>query len=322
MKTTEILTRGALNELHLSQLVDQMDPAIGEATTVMGSMVQEIIRRSLRGGVLQIGRELSTYVGQQVELQIVEQRPMIEKTAAEMATEVARGEVEEVRRSAAEQREQLTARIEDSARQAQEKAEIVARDLSGRLEETSRQAHEKVETVARDLSGRLEVTAKEIEQTSEKLTVRIDETARQADEAATSLARTLETEVVAVETRTLDTARTEFRHQLEEVRERARKATASIKERLDKLDVTSAQLAELQQGLKRELLDTLRTDNRRLVQQIEDLRRVNQGLLERVEVLERPRGIRGFFAWLFGRNKKKKPPEEEVVELEGETERV
>src|SRR5687767_5972521 len=119
MKTTEIVTGGVLNERHLSQLADQMDPAIGEATSVMGAMATEIIRRSLRGGVLSIGRELSTYVGQQVELQIVEQRPMIEKAAAETATEVARGEVEAVRRTAQEQDEELAARIEDTARQAQ-----------------------------------------------------------------------------------------------------------------------------------------------------------------------------------------------------------
>jgi hypothetical protein len=231
---------------------------------------------------------------------------------------VAREEVAEVRRASAAQGEQLAARLEETSRQTHEKVETVARDLSGRLEETAKETH----ILARDLSGKIEQTVRHTEEIGEKLTVRIDETARQADEAATSLARTLETEVVAVETRTLDTARAEFRHQLEEVRERARKATAQIKERLDRLDMTSAQLAELQQGLKRELLDTLRSDNRRLVQQIEELRRVNHTLLERVEVLERPRGIRGFFAWLFGRNKKKKPVVEEAVELEGETERV
>src|SRR5262245_59471699 len=102
MKTTEILSRGALNEMHLSQLVDQLGPSIGEGTSVMGAMVTEVIRRSLRGGVLQIGRELSNYVGEQVELQIVEQRPLIEKAAAEMATEVARGEVDAVRRTTLE----------------------------------------------------------------------------------------------------------------------------------------------------------------------------------------------------------------------------
>src|SRR5688572_32805397 len=103
MKTTEIVSPGALNERHLSELVEQIDPAIGEASSVLGAMATEVIRRSLRGGVLTIGRELSGYVSQQVEQEIVEQRPMIEKTAAETATEVARGEIDAVRQAAEEQ---------------------------------------------------------------------------------------------------------------------------------------------------------------------------------------------------------------------------
>ena len=39
-------------------LMERMDPAIGEASSVMGAMLTEMIRRSLRGGVLHIGEEL------------------------------------------------------------------------------------------------------------------------------------------------------------------------------------------------------------------------------------------------------------------------
>src|SRR5262245_26467695 len=111
MKPTEMRTGGTLNEMHLTQLVDQLDPAIGEATSVMGAMAAEIIRRSLRGGVLQIGRELNGYVSQQVETQIVEHRPLIEKTAAETATEIARGELESVRQATRQQGEQLAGEV-------------------------------------------------------------------------------------------------------------------------------------------------------------------------------------------------------------------
>ena len=57
MKTTEVVSGRAFTDLQLGQLVEQMDSSIGEATSVMGAMVQEIIRRSLRGGVLQEERE-------------------------------------------------------------------------------------------------------------------------------------------------------------------------------------------------------------------------------------------------------------------------
>ncbi|MCI0680792.1 MAG: hypothetical protein L0Y71_01700 [Gemmataceae bacterium] len=324
MKTTEIV-HGALTDPHLTDMLDQLDPAIGEASSVMGAMATELIRRSLRGGVLQIGRELSGFVGQQVELHLVEQRPSIEKTAALTATEVARGEVDAVRHAAQEQDQQLALRIDDASRQAQHQVETVARDLTGRLDETARQTHEKVETVARDLTGRVDETARQthekVETVARDLTGRLDETARQthekietvakaADDTARhtkattdTLAQTLHTEVAAVETRTLDTARKEFTTEIDAFKERARQATQKIKDRLDKLDAASAELADLQRALKQELLAALRTEQRQLHQQIDELRRVNESLARRVEVLEQPRGLRRLFAWLFGRKK-------------------
>src|SRR4051794_11935249 len=115
MKTTEVVSGRAFTDLHLAQLVDQMDQSIGEATTVMGAMVQEIIRRSLRGGVLQIGRELHDYVSEQVEQQIVAQTPAIERTAATTAlaraTEVVREGLAGVEQATQAGDEQLAARI-------------------------------------------------------------------------------------------------------------------------------------------------------------------------------------------------------------------
>ena len=282
MKTTEILNRAALNDGHLTELVDQLDPAIGEASSVMGAMATEMIRRSLRGGVLTIGRELNGYVSQQVEQEIVEQRPLIEKAAAETATEVARGEIEAVRQAAHEQDQQLAARIDDASRQAHERAESVARELAGRLDETSRRAHEEIATVSKV----------------------IDDTARQSNEATATLARTLETEVGA--------ARKELTSEIEAFKERARQATAKIKDRLDKLDSTSVQLADLQRALKVELIDALRREQRQLHAKIDELRSANESLAQRLELLERPRGLRRLFAWLFGKNKK--PATVEVLE--------
>src|SRR5262245_2910228 len=279
MKTTEMLGPGALSERRLSDLVDQMDPAIGEASSVMGAMATELIRRSLRGGVLQIGRELTAYVSQQVEEQIVEQRPLIEKTAAETATEVARGEVDAVRQATSEQGQQLSARIDDASRHAQEQTDAVARNL----EESSR------------------------------------ETRRELDAATTALARTLESEVAAVESRTLDGARKECTAQIEAYKERARQASVKFKERLDKLDATAVQLTDHQRALKAELLDAWRTERDRLRQDIDELHRLHETFSQRLDILERPRGIRRFFAWLLGR-KPKSPPAEAAVEAAREGE--
>ena len=189
MESPEIIDRAVLNERRLTELADQVDPAIGEASSMIGAMTAEIMRRSLRGGVVQIGRELSAFVGQEVDLQIAEQRPLIEKTAAITATEVARGEVEAVRHAASEQAERLSARIDDATRLAQEEAKIVARDLAGRLEVTSRLAQEHTQSVARDFTGRLEETSKKAHEKIEIVAKAADDTARQTNEVATSLSR-------------------------------------------------------------------------------------------------------------------------------------
>ena len=272
MKTTEIV-RGALTDPSMTDLLDQLDPAIGEASSVMGAMATEVIRRSLRGGVLQIGRELNGYVALQVEQQIVEQRPAIEKAAAEMATEVARGEVDAVRQAARDQGQQLAGRIEDASRQAQQQVETVARDLTGRLDESARQTFEKIDTVAK---------------------------------TADDVAQTLHAEVAAAQTCTLDT-RKELTQEIETFKDRARQTTMKIKNRLDTLDTKSAELADLQRALKQELMETWRTERQQLVQQIDELREARDSLAQRVEILEQPRGLRRLFAWLFGKKKASAP---------------
>jgi hypothetical protein len=385
MKSTEIVDRSVLNERRLTELADQVDPAIGDAASVLGAMTTEIVRRSLRGGVMEIGRELSVFVGQEVELQLAEQRPLIEKTAAMTATEVARGEVDAVRQAASEQAQRLAARIDEATQLAQQEAKLVARDLAGRLEEKSRLAHEQTQSVARDLTGRLEETSRlaheqaqsvareladrleensrlaheqtqsvarelagrleetsrlaqdqaqsvardlngRLEETSKKTHERIevvakvaDDTARQSNEATASLSHALQTEVAAVETRTLTTTRKEFTEQIEQVRERSRLATLKIVERLNKQDSTTTHLGNELGDLKQELLSTCQINQKVLLEHIDNLRRANESMAKRLEVLERPRGLRAFFARLFGK-KKKQPSKSVVTELDKDSE--
>ena len=93
-----------------SSLPDRMDSAIGEASSVMGSVMTELIRRSLRGGVLQIGEGLHGYACEQVDAVIVEKTPVLENLASEVAdrtaryaaTEVAKQETEALAREARE----------------------------------------------------------------------------------------------------------------------------------------------------------------------------------------------------------------------------
>ena len=50
------------------------------------------------------------------------------------------------------------------------------------------------------------------------------------------------------------------------------------------------------------------------------LRRAKKSLADRLDILERPRGLGRLFAWLFGKNKKPAPAEP-VVEVMEESER-
>src|SRR5438034_8013789 len=81
---------------HSLSLVDRMDPAIGEASSVMGAVLTELLRRSLRGGVLKISDELQAFVCDKVEGTLAERTPVIEQQASEVAGNTARAVAAEV----------------------------------------------------------------------------------------------------------------------------------------------------------------------------------------------------------------------------------
>ncbi len=302
MNNTQMVSRGILNEQQvLLELVAEVDPMIGEASAAIGAITTEIIRRTLRGSVLKVGREISDFVGDSVRQHIVDQQPMIEKTAAIIATEVSRGEVEAVRLAAKEQHKHLAERIDDALRRSEEQSQTIARELAGRIEETSRLANEQTQTVAHDLQMRLEETVRETHQRIEVVARSADDTARQTTETASQLSRTLESEVAAVEMRTLEMARKELIEKIETLREGARSAAGKFVERLDKTDAATAQIAAQQIALKQELIEAMRTERENLIEELKELRRANKSLLKRVDVLEEPRGLWGFFARLFGK---------------------
>src|SRR5947209_10259088 len=131
-------------------LLERMDDAVGEATTVMGAVLTELLRRTLRNGVAQIGHELNSYVTDQVDNTLAERTPAIEqaaleaadKTARAAATEVVVDEVRALESRARETDEQLAGRIEETAQHLTGRIEQTAQQLTGRIEETHKQVHE------------------------------------------------------------------------------------------------------------------------------------------------------------------------------------
>src|SRR6516164_9466830 len=77
-------------------LAERLDPAIGEATSVVGAMLTELLRRTLRGGVMRIGDEMHGYVSQKVDTVIADRTPGLEQLAADVAEHTARTAATEI----------------------------------------------------------------------------------------------------------------------------------------------------------------------------------------------------------------------------------
>ena len=151
-------------------LLDRMDPAIGETTSVLGAIMTEFLRRTLRGGVLQIGKELHTFVDEKVDAAIVDHTPALERAAAEVAehaartaaTEVAHEEVRALESRTRDTHHQtvnhLTSQIDDAKKHAQNAVMETAQNLVTQIKEAARRvgdtAHAEVNQKVEELHER------------------------------------------------------------------------------------------------------------------------------------------------------------------------
>jgi hypothetical protein len=268
-------------------LADRMDTAIGEASSVMGSVMTELIRRSLRGGVLHIGEELHGYVCERVDATIVEKTPVLENIASDVADRTARTAATEI---AKEETEAL----------ARETRESDSR-LAAQIEQTAASAQQATTEVARDLTVKIEVTKKEVE--------------KHATDTTEEAARGLTTKIVEAEKRACETARGELDHRIVELKESSREVVVMLKDRIKAVKETAAELTErlikeqaerkaaeaaLEAAAERrrqELLRLLDDANTRVRKEVEELRGANAVLAARVAELEKP----GWFRRLLRR---------------------
>ena len=133
-------------------LLERMDPAIGETTSVLGAIMTEFLRRTLRGGVLQIGKELHTFVDEKVDAAIVDRTPALERTAAEVAEHAARSAATEIAH------EEVRA-LESRTREAHE---TLANQIPRRIEEAKKHAQDAVLETAKGLVIQIKEAAKRV----------------------------------------------------------------------------------------------------------------------------------------------------------------
>jgi hypothetical protein len=296
-------------------LVERLDPAIGEATSMMGTVLTELLRRSLRGGVLKLGEELHAFAAEKVEAALADKAPALEQKVAELAEHTARSAATEVAVGEVKQLEQRTTRSDQA--------------LATQIEETARSAQVSTAEAARDLAGR------------------IDEAEKQTKDIILDTARGLAHQIAEAEKRVSETARSELNQQIEHLLQRSRKGVAVVEARIKTVEDTAADLGkrlqeeqdgrkaeqsairtEAQEGaasalkrleqettdrqsaadlLRQDLVRSLEESQARLREEIAGLLRANQALGARVAELEKPRGLRALWARLFGRRKPQRP---------------
>jgi DNA repair exonuclease SbcCD ATPase subunit len=267
--TSQALENKPNNLPSAMSLAERLDPAIGEATSVMGAVVTELMRRSLRGGVMRIGDELTGYVSTQVDLVIADRTPALEELASTVADKTARVAATEV---ATEEVHALEERTTESNRH-----------LSTEIEATRQAAEQSTAEAARSLTNHIETTGKHTLQAAE---------AKLAEEAQGLVRRIQE-----AEQRVQTTVRAEFSSQVQELMQRARERGDRLKSRFSAVENNLAEL-----GKKHDAVHS----------RLAELVRANEVLTARVVELEKPRGLRALFAWLFGRRKKGSAPERAV----------
>jgi methyl-accepting chemotaxis protein len=247
-------------------LAERLDPAIGEATSVVGAMLTELLRRTLRGGVIRLGDEMHGYVSEKLDTVIAERRPELERLAVEVAEHTARTAATEV---AVEEVQALEQRTQQGDRA-----------LAEQIEAAARAAQQQTATTAETLAAEIvEKTAA----ASESLTAQIQETARTAQQKTAETAENLAAQIQETERRAQ-----RAQEEIHSLVERAREGSVRLKEKVRNLESTAATLGKQIEESNSRLRDELRE------------------LSARVAELEKPRGLRALFAWLFGRKKKQK----------------
>jgi hypothetical protein len=157
-----------------SPLAESMDQSIGEVTTVMGAMITELMRRSLRGGVLKIGAELQSLVVDKVDTVVAQRAPEVEKAAIAVAEQTAQVAAIKV---AAEEVYALDVKTGETARR-----------LESQIEEVDRRASETTRQTAEQLSGKIVETEKRVcEMTQAEMEQRLNKVLDKSRETATAL---------------------------------------------------------------------------------------------------------------------------------------
>lgn len=252
MSETTVVTTDE-NEVSAS-LPDRLDAAIGDASSGIGVMMSELVRRSLRTGVADIERTLTDVTAEKVDLAIEMQMPTISETAHRVAestsARIVKTVVTESEQRSHEQLQTAVTKVNDVIRHQQE-------ELKAKEEETS-------EEIAK-LNNRAKSSWKKVKSHFDF----VDSAFQKAQSKI----------------RQLTLAEQETEQKLQEVTEEK----DELKQNLEQVSRKLLQISEQSQ------------------QQADDLQLVlkqNEMLQQRLQQLEKPKGLKAVWHWLRSRKSK------------------
>lgn len=232
-------------------LPEQLDDAIGEASTGIGVMLSELVRRSLKGGVANIDHTLQGFAEAQVHSAVEQQMPHLTEAASTVAESTSARVIQEQVTPAVNQ---LTGQVQafegkletETERLGQQFTETAA-DTARRLEESTAQTERRLSETAAEADRRLNETSEHLDGLKENARTKWKKLVSELESLA-SANRELKQHVSGLEGQ-LSEAANQQQQMVQQVQREAASQVRLLQEHNQQLD---ARLAELEKpkGLK------------------------------------------------------------------------
>src|SRR5262249_28261628 len=193
--------------------------------------------------------------------------------------------------------------VEGRVAEAEARTDEARRLLAERIGEAERTAEARAEeakaqtqTARRELAEQIEAAREQVHEVGQELHGRIGFVEKKAEEQTTSTAVELRNEIDASR-RVGEESMVALSQKVEEMRERSRKGTALMKARLVTVEGMATALSsqlKAEEQVRHEAWSALRGE-------VEALRSANAAMHARLTELEKPRGFRKLWNWVFGR---------------------
>lgn len=264
-------------------LVERLDPALGEASSGIGVLLSELVRRTLRGGIAKIEEEMEDFVGEKVDLTVADRMPEFQdaatKTASERAGLIANQAVHQIR----------------------EETDGRAKQLTDELANVREHTEESIQRASADAIAAVKDVQTETRETSDRLSSDIAQTGQQAEARARQMLAEHDTRLSG-----------RWDSQLADLKKRSQSTYADVQAKLGDLQEKSSALLE---KLNSEV-QARQSEMQRLQTTLERVAARNSELEARLAQLEQPRGLRKVLGSLFKKKPKALPAPEHQVEPE------